>query len=327
VNHFCKISQPGILGLFYLSVISLFLPWENLSAKNPILPGVAADPEILLSENTGKFYIYPTTDALKFRAFSSENLIDWKEEGVVLDLADVSWAKKEAWAPSIMERKIDGKYRYFFYFCAERKIGVAVGDSPAGPFTDTGKPLFPALPEGVQGGVPIDPDVFTDPASGKTYIYWGNSFLAMAELADDFCSIKPETFQRLEIPGFFEGTHVFCRNGIYYLTWSQNDTRSVDYRVLYAVSDSPAGPFTVPENNVILAKKPEADILGPGHHSVVQIPGTDRWFIVYHRHIMPYNPNHCRRETCLGEMFFDADGKILPIDPAAEINEPVSLPQ
>ncbi|HEY1163743.1 MAG TPA: family 43 glycosylhydrolase, partial [Chitinophaga sp.] len=113
-------------------------------AGNPVLKGYYADPDILYSAKTRQFYIYPTSDGFTnwtgtyFKAFSSPDLVHWKDEGVILDLAkDVSWAKRNAWAPCIIEKKIDGKYQYFYYFTAAQKIGVAVADSPTGPFKDS----------------------------------------------------------------------------------------------------------------------------------------------------------------------------------------------
>lgn len=285
--------------------------------SNPVLPHLkAADPEILFSEKTKKFYLYPTTDTSGFRAYSSEDLVHWKEEGIVLSLDDISWENRLPWAPAIIEKKIDGQYRYFFYFCANLKIGVAVGDSPAGPFIDSGKPFIDFKPDGVSQGVEIDPDVFTDPASGKSYLYWGNSYLAMAELEEDFVTLKPGTVHKLEIPGFFEGAHIFYRNGIYYLMWSENDARSVRYQVRYATAKSPTGPFSIPrENSLILFQRPEENIYGTGHHSVLNIPGTDQWFIVYHRLTWPQTADPWLREVCIDEMKFHEDGSIQIVTP------------
>ena len=82
---------------------------------NPVLDGYYADPEVLYAEKTGKFYIYPTSDGFTdwagtyFKTFSSDNLVDWKDEGKILDLVkDVNWAKRNAWAPCIIEKKING---------------------------------------------------------------------------------------------------------------------------------------------------------------------------------------------------------------------------
>ena len=188
---------------------------------NPVLNGLYADPEILYSEKTSKFYIYPTSDGFTgwsgtyFNCFSSDNLVNWKDEGIILQLGkDVSWANRNAWAPCIVEKKINGLYKYFYYFSAAQKIGVAWSENPTGPFTDLGKPLIDTKPEGVKNGQIIDQDVFTDPQTGKSYLYWGNGFMAGAELNDDMVSIKKETLTILKPDRTFrEGTYVLFRNG------------------------------------------------------------------------------------------------------------------
>ncbi len=94
-----------------------------------------------------KFYLYPTTDGVKnwngssFKAFSSTDLVSWKDEGVILDLGpDVSWAHHRAWAPCMAEKKTPQGWRYYYYYCAEGKIGVATSENPTGPFQDSGRP-------------------------------------------------------------------------------------------------------------------------------------------------------------------------------------------
>ncbi len=89
----------------------------------------------MYSEKTGKFYIYPTSDGYYewsgtyFKTFSSPDLVNWKDEGVILDLyRDVTWVNRNAWAPCITEKKIGESYKYYYYFCAAQKIGVAVAD-------------------------------------------------------------------------------------------------------------------------------------------------------------------------------------------------------
>ncbi|MCD8262102.1 MAG: family 43 glycosylhydrolase, partial [Bacteroides sp.] len=147
---------------------------------NPVINGFYADPEILYAEKTGKYYIYPTSDGYDgwsgsyFKTFSSDNLTDWKDEGVILNLKkDVSWADRNAWAPCIIEKKTETGYKYYYYFTAAQKIGVAVADDPTGPFTDAGKPVIDFKPEGIDWGQEIDPDVYQDPKTGKHYLYWG----------------------------------------------------------------------------------------------------------------------------------------------------------
>jgi len=305
---------------------------------NAAIPGYYADPDILYAEKTGKFYIYPTSDGYNnwsgkyFKTFSSADLVNWKDEGVILDLPkDVSWAKKNAWAPCIIEKKINGTYKYFYYFTAGQKIGVATSSDPAGPFVDSGKPLIDKFPEGVHGGQQIDPDVFSDPKSGKNYFYWGNGYMAGAELNDDMISLKPGTTRILTPKDRYkEGTYVAFRKGVYYFMWSENDTRSPNYTVHYGTSDSPLGAITVPKNNVVIAKNPKAGIYGTGHHSVIQLPGTDEWYIVYHRFNYPggiamgeaagYN-----RELCIDRLEFNEDGSIKEVIPTHKGIAPVKL--
>lgn len=296
--------------------------------KNPVLDGFYADPDVLYSNKTKKYYIYPTSDGFDgwggyyFKTFSSTDLTTWKDEGVILDLKkDVSWADRNAWAPTIAEKKIKGNYKYFYYFTAAQKIGVAVADDPVGPFVDSGKPLVNFKPEGLKGGQEIDPAVFTDPKSGKSYLYWGNGYLAVAELNKDMISIKPNTTKVLNTDKTFrEGCYVFYRNGIYYFLWSEDDTRSQNYRVRYGTSNSPTGEITIAKNNLILQKDPSQGIYGTGHNSVLQIPGKDEWYIVYHRFNYPNGINMgdaagFNREVCIDQLFFDAEGNIIPVKP------------
>ncbi len=305
--------------------------WKLLAAENhnPVLDGLYADPDIIYSEKNKKYYCYPTSDGFNnwsgtyFKTFSSTDLVNWKDEGIILDLnKDVSWAKRNAWAPCILEKKINGQYKYFFYFCAAQKIGVAVADDPAGPFVDLGKPLIDKKPEGAKGGQEIDPDVFTDPVSGKTYLYWGNGYMAVAELNEDMISVKNET-TKIITPSdktFREGTTIFIRNGLYYFLWSEDDTRSENYRVRYGTAASPNGPISIPENNLVIAKDTAAGIYGTGHNSIIQVPGKDEWYIVYHRFNYPNGIHMGRaagynREVCIDKMEFNADGTIKRVIP------------
>jgi hypothetical protein len=300
-------------------------------AANPVLDGYFADPDILYSFNKKKFYLYPTSDGFDgwsgtyFKTFSSDNLIDWKDEGVILDLKkDVLWGPRHAWAPSAIECFLNGKYTYFFYFTAAQKIGVATADNPEGPFTDSGKPLIDFKPAGITNGQEIDPMVFADPISKKYYLYWGNGYLAAAELNDDMISIKKETLTVMTPDETFrEGTYVFVRNGIYYFMWSEDDTRSPNYKVRYATASSPLGPLTIGKDNIVIRKNLNTQIHGTGHNSVIQVPGTDNWYLVYHRFTYPKGITMGRsagfnREVCIDALRFDADGKIIEVVPTLQ---------
>ena len=304
--------------------------------NNPALPGHYADPEVLYSNKTGKYYIYPTSDGFDgwggyyFKVFSSDDLTDWKDEGVILDLKkDVTWANRNAWAPCIVEKKINGVYKYFYYFTAAQKVGVAVADNPTGPFKDSGKALIDAAPEGVKGGQEIDPDVFTDPKTNKTYLYWGNGHMAGVELNDDMVSINKKTLTLLKPDDTYrEGTYVIYRNGTYYFMWSEDDTRSPNYKVRYATAKSPLGKFTIPKDNIVIKQDADKQLFGTGHNSVVQVPGKDEWYIVYHRFAYPngYKLGEAagyNREVCIDRLYFDAKGNIITVKPTLEGIQPV----
>lgn len=303
-------------------------------SKNPVLPEFHADPEILYSEKTGKYYIYSTTDSFPgwggtyFTCYSSPDLKDWDYEGVILDVStpQVPWANGNAWAPAIEEKKIDGEYKYFFYFSANpnadngKQIGVAVADNPTGPFTTVEKPIVTSSPVG--HGQQIDVDVFTDPVSGKSYLYWGNGYMAGGELNDDMISIKPETVTVMTPEGgsladyeYREAPYVIFRDGTYYFLWSVDDTGSPNYHVAYGTSKSPLGPIEVAESPVILSQK--GDKIGTAHNAALQIPGTEDWIVVYHR-INPAYKNDSpgiHREVCIDRLQFNPDGTIMTATP------------
>ena len=307
---------------------------------NCALNGYYADPDIIYCEKDGKFRIYPTSDGFDgwsgtyFKTFSSPDLVHWTDEGVILDLQkDVKWAESRAWAPSIIEKKIGDDYRYFYYFCAEAKIGVARANNPSGPFRELGKPLIDSLPKGADGGQQIDPDVFHDPKSGKDYIYWGNGYMAVAELRKNMAELKESTIQVMTPDHTFrEGIHVFYRDGLYYFLWSEDDTRSPNYRVRYATAESPVGPLSIPEDNIVIEKKPEEGIYCTGHNSTIQVPGKDEWYIVYHRFCYPKGVSMINgsggfhREVCIDKMEFDAAGHIIQVTPTHKGIDPVTVP-
>lgn len=312
------------------------LPEGVTIPRNPVLTGFHADPEILYSEQTGRYYIYSTTDGVlgwsgaHFTVFESSDTRNWTEAGTVLDLkaGDAVWADGNAWAPCIIEKKIKGRYKYFFYYSGNSKdgkgkqIGVATGDTPTGPFKDSGKPMITDSPVG--HGQQIDVDVFTDPVSGKSYLYWGNGYMAGAELNKDMMSIKKKTLTVMTPQGgtlqdyaYREAPYVFYRNGIYYFMWSVDDTGSPNYHVAYGTSRSPLGPIEVAAQPVVLSQKPEQGIYGTAHNSVICLPESDEWLIVYHRINRNYlnDSPGTHREVCIDRLEFNADGTIRPVVP------------
>ena len=321
---------------------------------NPVLGGQFADPDVDVFD--GKFYIYPTTDGVEgwggtqFHVFSSDDMIDWVDEGVIVDVADdnaglnengvqigtVPWSKGNAWAPTIEEK--NGKY--YYYFCAREKdtdkqaMGVAVSDSPTGPFVVKDEPIVnmaDCAAEGISMGQTIDPSIFTDPDTGKSYMLFGNGNGAIVELTEDMMDFVPGTMKNISgLRDFREAVTITKRDGVYHFTWSCDDTGSENYHVNYGTSDSPYGPVNY--QYTILQKDPENDILGTGHHSILYMPETDEAYIVYAKFMTPLGQVTggfgYHREVCIDKLTFDEEtGLMNPVTPTLTgITEPVKAP-
>jgi beta-xylosidase len=337
--------KKTLLSLIVLISISLSAQEkkEPNFAGNPVFPGWYADPEGIIFGDT--YWIFPTfsddsgtpepagefTDhQLTIRkntinpqylkqtfldAFSSKDLVHWQKHPHVLDVKNIPWAGYAIWAPSIT-KKGD---KYFLFFGANDiqndqqpgGIGVAVADRPEGPYADyLGKPLVDKFYNGAQ---PIDQFAFRD-TNGKYYlIYGGWRHCNIGQLNDDFTGFVPfddgTIFKSITPEKYVEGPFMIVRKGKYYLMWSEGGWTGPNYSVAYAVADSPVGPFQ--RVGKILQQDP-AIATGAGHHSVINIPGTDDWYIVYHRRpLTTKNGNH--RETCIDRMYFDESGLITPI--------------
>ena len=286
----------------------------------PIIPGFNADPALRRFGNT--YYLYPTTDrpnwsSSAFSVWESTNLKDWRPAGTALDLpSSLTWARRQAWTPDCVER--DGNY--YLYFCAETKIGVATAKRPEGPFSDAhGAPLLQ------QGGAvrakTIAPHAFIDD-DGQAYLYFGSSqnLAQVVRLGADMTSLAGDP-QDLPVADFVEGMVVFKRRGTYYFMWTAQPKKQGS-RICYGTSDSPLGPIRRTAGNDVLLRS-DSPLVGAGYHSVLNIPGTDRWYVAYHRQAIP-GGGIDRREICLARMEFAADGAILPLDPLAPVFGPNS---
>jgi len=328
-------------------------------ATNPIVPGWYADPEIHIYQ--GEYWIYPTYSADQGKpqaprtfspqqahiraqskliwapflkqtfldAFSSKDLVHWTKHERVLDVENVAWAAYAVWAPSSIEHK--GKY-YLFFGANDIKangqpggIGVAVSDRPQGPFKDAlGKPLIGAIHNGAQ---PIDQMVFKDD-DGQFYMYYGGwQHANVVKLAPDLLGVVSfedgTTYKEITPdPAYVEGPFMAKRRGVYYFMWSEGEWTGPDYRVAYAMSSSPTGPFkrigTILQQDARIAR-------GAGHHSIVNIPGSDDWVIAYHRRPLDETDgNH--RELAIEHLYFNEDGTIRPVKLSKEGVAPRPLP-
>lgn len=288
---------------------------------NPIIPDApAADPTMVIFE--GEYCVYPTGGNVTepgFSVWTSTDLSNFKSEGMILKFSDLGWAKKDAWAPDIVER--NGKY--YFYFSADSSIGVAVSDSPKGPFVDAlGHPLI----DFEEDMSTIDPRIFIDD-DGETYLYWGATFdgkLFMRKMNRDMISFQGEKMVVLDCkPNDYyhsEGSYLFKRKGLYYYIWSEYIWDEVprlktdySYRLNWSVAEHPEGPFTRdPDRVPFLSSDAELKFLGPGHNSVLHLPGTDEYYVVYHQHDGRHN-GRVKRYTNIDRLHFGEDGVIYTV--------------
>jgi beta-xylosidase len=290
---------------------------ENKSG-NPVFPGWYADPEGALFDN--EYWIYPTYSApynkqVYFDAFSSPDLVTWTKHPRITDTSKIKWANRAMWAPSVIKK--DNQY-YFFFGANDIQndqekggIGVAVSDKPGGPFRDyLGKPLVDKFHNGAQ---PIDQFVFKD-ADGQYYLLYGGwRHCNIARLKNDFTGFIPfddgSVFKEITPEGYVEGPIMFIRDGKYYFMWSEGGWTGPNYSVAYAIADSPFGPFK--RIDKILQQDP-AIATGAGHHSVINPPATNDWYIIYHRRPLGETDGNSR-VTCIDKMYFDNNGLIKPV--------------
>ncbi|REG86409.1 glycoside hydrolase family 43 protein [Algoriphagus antarcticus] len=296
---------------------------------NPIFDGWYADPEGIVFVD--EYWVYPTfsagfTDQLHIDAFSSKDLITWEKHANILDTVAIKWARQAMWAPAAIEK--DGKYYLFFSANDIQRpsrdgwdpnndinhfggLGVAVADSPGGPFKDhLGKPL---LSEFYNDAQPIDQFVFKDTDGTYYMLYGGWSHCNIGKLNADFTGFElwddGELFHEITPEGYVEGPFVFIRNGKYYFMWSEGGWTNDSYKVAYAMADKITGPWkridTILESDTTVAT-------GAGHNSVIQKSGSDDWYMVYHRRPIP-NEGRDHRVTAIDVMEFNADGTIKPI--------------
>ncbi len=299
------------------AALSLIVSTPILAQQNPVFPGWYADPEGIVYNN--EYWIFPTYSAryeeqIFFDAFSSKDLVNWTKHHRIIDNSEVKWAHKAMWAPSVIEK--DGKYYFFFGANDVHEgeiggIGVAVADKPQGPYKDLlGKPLINEI---VNGAQPIDQFVFKD-KDGQYYMFYGGwKHCNVVKLSDDFKSLVPfedgTIYKEVTPENYVEGPFMFIRDGKYYFMWSEGGWGGPHYKVAYAISESPFGPFE--RIGTILEQDPNI-ATGAGHHSVIKVPNEDKYYIVYHRRPLGKTGAN-ERETCIDEMTFDENGFINPV--------------
>ena len=251
-----------------------------------------ADPTVFYENDI--YYLYGTQGTARqgFPVYVSQDLKNWSvpenvEKGCALLQGPRTFGTQGFWAPQVVKYKD----RYYMAYTADEHIAIAEADSPCGPFTQP--TVAPVREEGKQ----IDPFLFFDD-DGKIYLYHvrlnGGNSIWVARMTDDLSAIRPETLrqcitatdawentEQVEWP-IIEGPTVVKRAGRYYLFYSANDFRSIDYAVGYAVSDTPYGPWKKYEKNPLLSRQ-IIGYNGSGHGDL--FCGKDnRWYYVFHTH-------------------------------------------
>ena len=304
--------------ILFLSAIMMFSC--ALLAQNPVIRDqFTADPTARVFN--GRVYLFPSHDIISpiepekewftmedYHVFSSDNLVDWMDHGVIVTQNKVPWVQEDSytmWAPDAIEK--NGKY--YFYFPAPAKpefgrgtmIGVAIADKPEGPYIPVAKPIA-----GTSG---IDPALFID-KDGQAYLYWCGPGMWVAKLKPNMIELDgaPKRIEGLPTGGgLSEGPFIFERNGIYYFTypWVKNNTTELLY---YVVGDNPMGPFR--DGGVIMDESPTG--CWTNHHSFIEYKG--QWYLFYHHN--DYSPNFDKnRSTRIDRVQFNPDGSIQKVIP------------
>lgn len=272
--------------------------------NNPIMVG--PDPFILLHE--GVYYLYLTRDEnVGYKVYTSEDLQNWEDRGYCLKKEDVA-GEDRFWAPEVMYH--NGKF--YMAYTSTMHVGIAVSDSPLGPFRQEVKQFCNENEKEIDGDFLVDDD-------GQVYLFfvrqeekYGNSLWG-AKMKDDMTGYIPETakmlmyamdgtWEKLEV-STLEGSFVIKHNGKYYMSYSANHTWGKHYAIGYAVAESPLGEYKRYEGNPILASNENANC--PGHHCFTTTKDGKDLLCAYHTHYSKEQVNP--RVTCIDRAKFVED--------------------
>lgn len=276
--------------------------------RNPIITrDNPADPHVI--RVNGKYYLYPTSHTRGYDVYVSEDLVMWEHRGPVYESVPGG-----AWAPDVFH-DVRGDGRFYLYYTEDhpdrpkspgnKHIGVAVADGPLGPFSDQGSLASDA----------IDAHMFQDD-DGRYYLYYTNlagGFKILVQPMRDPLTkegdahelIRPtEPWESGSFP-VTEAPFVLKRDEVYYLMYSGSPADSPDYAIGYATAQSPTGPFVKHSGNPIAQRS--GNVLGPGHHAVVEGPDEKLW-MVYHQKFD--DGQNYRRFIAIDPLWFDENGEI-----------------
>ncbi len=296
--------------LYFISVLLC----QNCFSQNPFITSIyTADPSAHVWAD-GRLYVYPSHDMDpakgcdlmdRYHVYSTDDMVNWRDEGEIFNASQVTWGRKEGgfmWAPDCAYK--DGTYYYYFPHPSDTKwnntwkIGVATSKQPASNFKQAG------YIEGLGGDAMIDPCVFVD-TDGKAYFYYGGGRKCQGgKLKDNMMELDGEMQDMKGLEDFHEATWVFERNGIYYLTYADNNPR--ENKLRYATSSNPLGPWTY--RGVFL------DTTGcdTNHGSVVEFKGN--WYAFYHNKSLSNTGKGNLRSICVDLLNFNDDGTIRMVE-------------
>lgn len=293
------------LSSFALFFVSFFIVPLNYAAEpaapktytNPVLSGEdLADPTVLLYKGT--YYLYPTGGTRQgYVVYTSTDLVHWTKGPKVFDIKS-----RNTWAPDVFFNPADGKF--YLSYTANFKIGVAVADSPLGPFVDKG-----VLVNGC-----IDAHLFRDD-DGQIFLYYTlvpgfrmhvqPMETPLKKKGDPLFLFKPQQPWETKAGAVNEGPWMLKHAGKYYLLYSGSGADWPDYAIGYAVADSPTGPFKKSEGNPIQHRAP--GLFGPGHGCVVTDAAGKLWS-VYHQKVD--DGHNFNRFICIDPLWFDEKGNL-----------------
>lgn len=300
--------------------------FEELEASynNPIIKDkYTADPAALVHD--GRVYIYAGHDQApddqeryimnEWLLFSSDDMVNWKEHPVPLKPTDFDWAIHSAWAAEVVEK--DGKFYWFVTVQHNeskhgKAIGVAVADSPEGPWKDAiGKALITndMTTQTKISWDDIDPTVFIDD-DGTPYLYWGNQVCKYVKLKDNMIEMDGP-IHTVDLPKFTEAPYIHKRGDWYYLSYAYDFPE----KTAYAMSKSITGPW---EYKGILNEV--AGNSNTNHQSIIEF--EDKWYFVYHNGSIPTHGSSFHRSVCVDRLYYNEDGTIKRIVMTSEGIQP-----
>lgn len=302
------------------------------AADNPVVQTRhTADPAPMIAN--GKVYLYTGHDednAVPFimkdwRCYSTKDMVNWTDEGSPLSLKDFAWVQSDAWAGQAI-----GRNRKFYYYVPMTAkgigmaVGVAVSNSPTGPFRDAlGHPLVHT------GEGDIDPTVYID-NDGQAYLYWGNPNLFYVKLNKDMISYD-QSVGIVKVPlteqGFGkregnkdratlyeEGPWFYHRGRLYYMVFA---AAGIPEAIAYSTSASPTGPWTY--RGIIMPNR-LPNLAFTNHPGVLDYKGHSYFY--YHNQDLPGGGGF-DRSVCVEEFKYNPDGSFPTILPTREGPAPI----